>query len=118
MNRNRKFRYWDPWNEVMVLSVQFKNLCDFFYSYQLAVDGGNGPILEDFTGLEDSAGSDVYEGDIANSLRGVGYVYWSDRGYLFEFDIDSTDLWGLSTGIELEQFKKLGNIHQNPELIK
>ena len=80
-----------------------------------------------FTGLHDKNGKEIYEGDLLK-LKSINYphyepyiweVYYSPESMMFRFrnnvpyprNCDS-DIWGL------HDFEVIGNIYQNPELIK
>ena len=73
-------------------------------------------VLEQFTGLTDKHGNEIYEGDIIRHEHGtpnVSVVKW----------ISEDDSWDY-TGFQIEslfnqggQREVIGNIHENPELL-
>lgn len=74
-----------------------------------------------FTGLYDCDGKEIFEGDIlrfGNSPSGVCEVKWNDSiaafciRFYFEGEIGSRPLGGCV------EFAIIGNIHDNPELLK
>jgi len=75
-------------------------------------------ILMQFTGLLDTNGVEIYEGDIVFSKRSgnKGQVFWHDeRGY-WEVDCSITDKY-IQPNDDWCDYEVIGNIHENPELL-
>ena len=80
------------------------------------------PIIEQFTGLHDKNGKEIYEGDILD-IRGEGV---SKRKVIFEapsYNIDNYDNGDYYDGDNpychpWERSIVIGNIHENPELLE
>lgn len=122
MNRPIKFRAWDKENKRMV-----------FWSHHHAIDMHDGRFVDhrdgsdwdvdlmQYTGLKDKAGREIYEGDILESwsrdtrLRGV--MQWHPGKAMFGMEAIAEDGWPdhivLSSKPEI-----IGNIYENPELLK
>lgn len=127
--REIKFRAWD--GKVM----RYDNIL---------IDGSNGhvigsPILMQFTGLKDREGKEIWEGDVLSSCP-IGYipetrkpgelgeVVWIEpkKGYhedpshgwkiKSKTGLTNITVWLHVTGCGYEEV--LGNIHENPELLK
>lgn len=102
MSRVIKFRCFDTNKKVMIED------CSHVQRYGLEV--------MQFTGLTDFQGVEIYEGDIVqwDGDGTVSAIEWSegDAGFLENPTANGFD------GIRCEQFVVIGNIHQNPELLK
>ena len=82
------------------------------------------PYMEDihlmqYTGLKDSEGTEIYEGDILESVafgsEEIGKIIYSEDDAMFELDTD-----GVVLNFSNENSKwwtVIGNIYENPELL-
>lgn len=98
------------------------------------IDTGRGecyPLQQDtigqFTGLHDKNGKEIYEGDIiaVNGIQ-IGYIVGGVRGYCYDVIYtpakhNGEKAWPLYSVVTRDYPNKcevIGNIHDNPELLK
>jgi len=112
--REIKFRAWDEgvagqspryftWEQLFKLSVSLRTVFD-----------NGGLLLEQYTGLIDNNGREIYEGDII-SIRDtyeIGSGTAIPEPYIIVVD------WSYSQSIGYDDCLIIGNIHENPELLK
>lgn len=123
--RDIKFRIWDGAKNEWLASSNKDTLP--YYGFALvgevmtvqsppywSLDEGN--IVEQFTGLKDKNGTEIYEGDILIDDTGEPIEYWvvkfSDGGFVGECAGAAEPLF------ELTNLEIAGNIHKNPELLE
>ena len=80
-------------------------------------------VIEQFTGLKDKTGKEIYEGDILTSpfvnfidgpYNGIGSVIWLGQGFCFKpKSMNDGDAGPIAHNSEI-----IGNIHETPELLK
>ncbi|MFS1238310.1 YopX family protein [Lactiplantibacillus plantarum] len=123
-----KFRAWDNLlNKMLVVyRVSFDGPADgvqvHCYLDDRGAEGpteyaydGDGLILEQFTGLKDVNGKDIYEGDILENRKYRSIVKFASGKFLADLieTIQTFDLIGETHGS-----KVIGNVHENPELLE
>jgi hypothetical protein len=103
-----KFRAWDKEDKVIDYDQCVSQSDDDVYLNGIFNDDNF--IYQQFTGLKDKNRKEIYEGDFVKRGERLFEVVWSDGGY-FEIK-DGEYLW------ELNDLVVVGNIFENPELLK
>ncbi len=112
--REIKFRVWDKEIKTMYYDAQdsYDAEVDCFGNF---LNDPNYKVMQ-FTGLLDRLGKEIYEGDIL-SCTDTGHTYratmtWEDNGFWI---LDDSLLPRLPY---IEYREVIGNIYENPELLK
>lgn len=132
-----KYRCYDPETNSMVYGVGitpsnnnsmygFEDSVPYYVEYYTDIESGKEfnkntyypkGILMQWTGLKDTHGKDIYEGDICRKPNGnIGvikyYESWSNFVAGFYLSDDEVSV------MVINPCQVIGNIHQNPELIQ
>ena len=126
MNREIKFRVWDKkysrWENMLMLLPNG----DICYEQNGEVNiVRNRFIIQQYTGLKDFNGKEIYEGDILD----ISGKEWGDYKYVFvewNSEISSWQTsdeiafydWEAWEGISMDECPIVGNVFENPELLK
>jgi len=136
MNRELKFRIWDKQNKIFIYERDASHKRLAISLVGLVYHGGyddvlseNDYVIQQYTGMKDRNGVEVYEGDIvaekiteemaANGDSAVvGVVYFAAGTFLIDGDGPLYDRTHSLTPDILEDFVVVGNKFTNPELLK
>lgn len=116
MTREIKFRAWDKKNNKLVklsllgLHTEFEtNPCVYnAWENEDSVAHYSDVELMQFTGLKDKNGKEIYEGDIVNGYSKSTVEYLEDFAGFFP----------MCNWPSNKEWEVIGNIHENPELLK
>lgn len=128
MNRIIKFRIWDKRLKKFLEGCELDDICLSYDGDVLILEGRELNLLaeceiQQFTGLSDKNGKEIYEGDIINCIgQGIlfsdeliGEVEFQDFEYVI---VTNDNKWPVASFKVLADKQIIGNIFENPELIK
>ena len=119
--REIKFRVWDKESKYFCVNPEDYNMDYFMYMDGDLYWDGN-PVEKDryeimqFTGLKDNNGKEIYEGDIIHCYMGK-YCEVTNKIFFFEGSFCLYNL-GIFSKENADNSEIIGNIYENPELIK
>lgn len=108
-----KFRIWNPEEKKMIESGATPMMLNGFFGYTARLNTQYGIPYQQFTGLLDRNGKEIYEGDIMKMLE--GNIIIGDM----EFDNGWEGVYGWLIGYEDSNDREvIGNIYGNKNLCK
>ena len=119
-NRTIKFRAWDKRNSEI---RDWKWLSTASYTMQFSLFEDESFVIQQFTGLLDKNGKEIYEGDIVREWivedrpSDLIYIVGFNTGHFTLTDTksgyDKMGIWNVNENLDI-----IGNIYSNPELLK
>ena len=112
--KNLKFRFYDKTKKAMEYFEGIWNMPDPDYDFD---------EIQQFTGLVDRLGKEIYEGDIlhftSESINGYQKVIVEENLEVrFQDGAFTTKLEPLGNGLRRRDMFIIGNIYENPELVE
>lgn len=130
MSREIKFRIWDDFKKEWLGKSDKDSLT--FYGFHLvgevmtvqcppqwALD--ECCVVEQYTGLIDKNGKEIYEGDIVKNIEGVNETavcVWDESNAEFDFRCKDGRYTRDNVKSWLEMYEVIGNIHEKSELLE
>lgn len=126
MNRQIKFRMWNGVSKKYHYDIENVFGCieqQVMFDQSMESRGltigynhrGDGSVFEQFTGLTDKNGTEIYEGDkLKTENCGYAYVIWDDASWAMKSPGSEAVDWVHSS--EYSESEVIGNIHQESEV--
>jgi len=111
---NLKFRIWDKRKKKMLYPASYVGGITALIALENIPDPKSSVVMQ-YTGFKDTMGKEIYNGDILEHAKKEYYkVVWNEDGLWWVESSDNSDiLWRWA-----KVCKVVGNIYQNPELLK
>lgn len=120
--RQIKFRVWDKKERRFLTQKEMTEIGGFYYTYGVDPDPEE-YVLMQFTGLKDKNGKEIYEGDVVESkdwhTDADGRCVLSDANSYMKKKVIEYRTKEPFVGFTIpSKCEVIGNIYENPELIK
>lgn len=135
--RELKFRAWDNLEKdylneediaidnlgnIFIFERYDNNDSDLWYTRILPDLDNKRHVIEQYTGLKDKNGTEIYEGDIIRAPEYIGRIFYDEEYAYFKLKTSRSDHCFIALmqqlEIEMDDLEVVGNIHENPELLE
>lgn len=102
---DKKINEWFYWNVLDPFTNKWSKYIELDWA-----------TLGEFTGLLDSKGVEIYEGDVVKTYQNKGVIVFIDSSFRVDYSNEKCILDFLSTPSRLK-LEIIGNIYEKPELL-
>lgn len=126
--REIKFRMWDKTQKMWITHYELDSISSWSSPLNSIFSNNKNIIFQQYTGLQDKTGKEIYEGDIAiyqpnGIMPKTGEILFEDGAFIFNgiksvkgfvciHAFTKNEIGGLKA------IQVIGNIYENPELLK